>query len=233
MNRIATSSPADVLSDRERAVAEKFASGLTYREIGEALFIAPSTVRTHLAAIYDKLGVRNKIALASHFNSPAAAQPGAPSSLPDASAGACRIPDRKPELGRTLAPLCRRPVVGHRHRPGALRRFARHRLPHHEGVGQQACRLRRRRQGAGRSLYRVGPTARRRPAHPSDDRTGRRSQRRQPVERALRPPGRGRFQLAGQSDRKRHQCARRLWRGDRHGRPQRHSPQAASQPARL
>ena len=85
MNRIATSSPADVLSDRERAVAEKFASGLTYREIGEALFIAPSTVRTHLAAIYDKLGVRNKIALALHFNGPAAAQPGAPSSLQDAS----------------------------------------------------------------------------------------------------------------------------------------------------
>ena len=83
MNRIATSSPADALSDRERAVAEKFASGLTYREIGEVLFIAPSTVRTHLAAIYDKLGVRNKIALASHFNGPKAAQPDAFPSLPD------------------------------------------------------------------------------------------------------------------------------------------------------
>ncbi|MBM2713914.1 tetratricopeptide repeat protein [Mesorhizobium caraganae] len=68
MSRIATSSPADALSDRERAVAEKFASGLTYREIGETLFIAPSTVRTHLAAIYEKLGVNNKIALASHIN---------------------------------------------------------------------------------------------------------------------------------------------------------------------
>jgi TolB-like protein/Tfp pilus assembly protein PilF len=85
MNRIATSSPADALSDRERAVAEKFASGLTYREIGEALFIAPSTVRTHLAAIYDKLGVNNKIALASHFNGSGSAQPGALLSLPDAS----------------------------------------------------------------------------------------------------------------------------------------------------
>ena len=69
MSRIATSSPGhDALSDRERAVAEKFAAGLTYREIGEALFIAPSTVRTHLASIYDKLGVRNKVALASHIN---------------------------------------------------------------------------------------------------------------------------------------------------------------------
>ncbi|HEV7321882.1 MAG TPA: LuxR C-terminal-related transcriptional regulator [Ensifer sp.] len=66
MNRISTSQAAtEALSDRERAVAERFAAGLTYREIGEALFIAPSTVRTHLATIYGKLGVRNKIELAS------------------------------------------------------------------------------------------------------------------------------------------------------------------------
>ncbi|UVK37735.1 LuxR C-terminal-related transcriptional regulator [Mesorhizobium sp. AR10] len=83
MNRIATSSPADALSDRERAVAERFASGLTYREIGEALFIAPSTVRTHLAAIYEKLGVNNKIALASHING--VARMGLAPSLADAS----------------------------------------------------------------------------------------------------------------------------------------------------
>lgn len=82
MNRTATSSPT--LSDRERAVAEKFASGLTYREIGEALFIAPSTVRTHLAAIYEKLGVRNKVALASHFNGTSGARQDGPSPLPDA-----------------------------------------------------------------------------------------------------------------------------------------------------
>ena len=42
------------LSDRERAVAERFAAGLTYRQIGEALCIAPSTVRSHLATIYGK-----------------------------------------------------------------------------------------------------------------------------------------------------------------------------------
>jgi len=78
MNRIAKSSPAaslPVLSDRERVVAEKFASGLTYREIGEALFIAPSTVRTHLASIYEKLGVNNKVALASHINGGASVGP--------------------------------------------------------------------------------------------------------------------------------------------------------------
>ena len=60
-----------ILSDRERAVAERFAAGLTYRQIGEALCIAPSTVRSHLATIYGKLGVRNKIALASEIAGPA------------------------------------------------------------------------------------------------------------------------------------------------------------------
>lgn len=58
----------DALSGRERVVAEKFASGMTYREIGKALFIAPTTVRTHLASIYEKLGVRTKIGLATYFS---------------------------------------------------------------------------------------------------------------------------------------------------------------------
>lgn len=52
------------LSDRERVVATKFAEGMTYRQIGESLFIAPTTVRSHLSAIYRKLGVHNKVALA-------------------------------------------------------------------------------------------------------------------------------------------------------------------------
>jgi TolB-like protein/DNA-binding CsgD family transcriptional regulator len=55
------------LSDRECLVATKFAQGMTHREIGEALFIASSTVRTHLAAIYRKLGIHNKAALANLF----------------------------------------------------------------------------------------------------------------------------------------------------------------------
>ena len=62
MLRAVGSSAAD-LSNRERLVATKFADGMTYRQIGESLFIAPTTVRSHLAAIYRKLGVHNKIAL--------------------------------------------------------------------------------------------------------------------------------------------------------------------------
>jgi len=46
-------------------IAAKFAEGMTYREIGEMLFIAPATVRTHLSAIYRKLNVRSKVALAA------------------------------------------------------------------------------------------------------------------------------------------------------------------------
>ena len=51
------------LSKREQSIAIKFAEGLTYQGIGEALFIAPTTVRTHLATIYRKLDVHNKAAL--------------------------------------------------------------------------------------------------------------------------------------------------------------------------
>jgi adenylate cyclase len=61
------SDPLAGLSDRERLVADKFAEGLTYREIGQELFIAPATVRTHLSAIYQKLGIRNKAALVTLF----------------------------------------------------------------------------------------------------------------------------------------------------------------------
>ena len=51
------------LSERERLVARKAAEGLTYRQIAEELFIAPGTVRTHLATAYRKLGVHNKAEL--------------------------------------------------------------------------------------------------------------------------------------------------------------------------
>ena len=36
------------------------AAGLTNREIGERLFIAVSTVKSHTNSIYGKLGVKNR-----------------------------------------------------------------------------------------------------------------------------------------------------------------------------
>ncbi len=59
-----TLQPSDVLSQREFQVAERYARGENFRDIAEGLGIAPSTVRTHLAKIYRKLGVSTKVALA-------------------------------------------------------------------------------------------------------------------------------------------------------------------------
>lgn len=53
----------DRLSPREREIAQAYADGDTYHRIAERLRIAPSTVRTHLAAIYRKLAVSSKVEL--------------------------------------------------------------------------------------------------------------------------------------------------------------------------
>ena len=63
------------LSRREREIAFAYAEGASYREIGERLFIAPATVRTHLGTIYRKLGVSSKIALLHALNPPEAQPP--------------------------------------------------------------------------------------------------------------------------------------------------------------
>ena len=55
--------PLGKLSKREQVIARKFAEGLTYRQISETLFVAPSTVRSHIASIYRKLDVNKKSAL--------------------------------------------------------------------------------------------------------------------------------------------------------------------------
>lgn len=51
------------LSPREQEIARAYAKGASYRRIAENLFIAPTTVRTHLATIYRKLGVSSKLEL--------------------------------------------------------------------------------------------------------------------------------------------------------------------------
>jgi LuxR family maltose regulon positive regulatory protein len=48
------------LSDREREVLCLLASGLTYREIGQALYLSVNTIKTHLKNIYGKLGVNRR-----------------------------------------------------------------------------------------------------------------------------------------------------------------------------
>jgi DNA-binding NarL/FixJ family response regulator len=57
--------PAVPLSDRETEVARTIAKGLTNAEIAAELFISLSTVKSHLASIQNKLGVRNRVEIAA------------------------------------------------------------------------------------------------------------------------------------------------------------------------
>ena len=51
---------APQLTDRERQLLQLLADGQTPKEVAEALFIAPKTVRNHLTKIYAKLGVESR-----------------------------------------------------------------------------------------------------------------------------------------------------------------------------
>ncbi|MEV0586706.1 response regulator transcription factor [Nonomuraea sp. NPDC050310] len=59
LNRVRTPPPAE-LSERERTVLSLVARGATNKEAAAALFISETTVKTHLAHIYTKLGVSDR-----------------------------------------------------------------------------------------------------------------------------------------------------------------------------
>lgn len=54
-----------LLSDRELQIAAVIAKGLSNQQIATELFISLSTVKTHLASIQRKLGVRNRVGIAA------------------------------------------------------------------------------------------------------------------------------------------------------------------------
>lgn len=56
--------PLELLSARERQVADLVAEGLTNAEIGKQLHISGRTVATHLANIYERMNIHNRAALA-------------------------------------------------------------------------------------------------------------------------------------------------------------------------
>lgn len=56
--------PIHPLTDREEEVLLTVARGLTNAEIANELFIGLSTVKTHLASLMTKLGVRNRVEIA-------------------------------------------------------------------------------------------------------------------------------------------------------------------------
>ncbi len=53
-------SPLECMTHREQQVAECFAGGLSHKDVARELGIAPSTVRNHLARIYERLGIARK-----------------------------------------------------------------------------------------------------------------------------------------------------------------------------
>jgi DNA-binding NarL/FixJ family response regulator len=56
--------PAVPLTEREEDIVRSLARGLTNAEIGEQLYISLSTVKSHVANIQGKLGVRNRVEIA-------------------------------------------------------------------------------------------------------------------------------------------------------------------------
>jgi DNA-binding CsgD family transcriptional regulator len=57
------SSLIDLLSAREREIAELVAEGISNAEIGQRLSISARTVGTHLANVYERIGIHNRTAL--------------------------------------------------------------------------------------------------------------------------------------------------------------------------
>ena len=53
----------DQLTPREQDIAHLFTQGFSYKEVALKLSISPATVRNHIARIYSKTEVRNKVAL--------------------------------------------------------------------------------------------------------------------------------------------------------------------------
>ena len=56
------------VTDRETEIIHHLVSGMSYREIGESLFISVDTVKTHTQNIYKKMSVNNKISLVRRIN---------------------------------------------------------------------------------------------------------------------------------------------------------------------
>lgn len=57
----------EALTRREAQIAHAAARGLSNREIALELGISHETVKRHLASIYAKLALRNRVALAIHI----------------------------------------------------------------------------------------------------------------------------------------------------------------------
>lgn len=84
------------LSERELEIAQAYANGDNYRQIAQALFIAPSTVRTHISTIYRKLCVTSKLELHSVLSGPGPA-------TQEKGAERQEVPDSEPVFRSSVA----------------------------------------------------------------------------------------------------------------------------------
>jgi DNA-binding NarL/FixJ family response regulator len=61
-------SRAETLSSRQRDVLDLLSAGHSNLEIAKRLHISVNTVKFHVRVIYDRLGVRCRVAAAAHQN---------------------------------------------------------------------------------------------------------------------------------------------------------------------
>ena len=52
--------PQTTLTTRETEVLRLLVEGASVAQVGRALFMSPSTVKTHIGKIYEKLGAHNR-----------------------------------------------------------------------------------------------------------------------------------------------------------------------------
>ena len=65
--RVGGRATASGLTATEERVAELLASGHTYQQAADALFVSPKTVQWNVSKIYRKLGIRSRAELIKHF----------------------------------------------------------------------------------------------------------------------------------------------------------------------
>jgi DNA-binding CsgD family transcriptional regulator len=68
--------PQSRLSDREQEVADLVLAGLTYKQIGDRLFISAKTVEHHVARMRQRLNCANRAELLARLRSMATERPG-------------------------------------------------------------------------------------------------------------------------------------------------------------